>query len=168
MWWRIWQFLLLIHHNVSSDQTWWLPYREPCMSCQSPASAGLGSPGDRRSHSGHIGNTRGWRLITYCCFRPTALRFWPSLYLVNTRFLPLIRNNYNTPTLQVSWHDIINELFNDWQSLGNFYQGTFWTFYSNCIDLQSWKSNPKWRTLNVLKRLLIGCGNCIQRVSRDM
>ena len=30
---RIWQFLLLIHHDVSSDRAW-LPYGEPCMSCQ--------------------------------------------------------------------------------------------------------------------------------------
>ena len=30
----------------------WLPYPEPCLSCQSPAAAGLGSPGDSRSHSG--------------------------------------------------------------------------------------------------------------------
>ena len=63
---KIWQFLLPIHHDVSSDQAWWLPYREPCESCQGPASAGLGSPGDRRSHSGHVGNSRRRRLITCC------------------------------------------------------------------------------------------------------
>ena len=30
---RIWQFLLPIHHDVSSDRAW-LPYREPWVSCQ--------------------------------------------------------------------------------------------------------------------------------------
>ena len=44
--------------DVSSDRAWWLPYR---VSCQSPASAGLGSPGDRRSHSGET--TRGTSAI---------------------------------------------------------------------------------------------------------
>ena len=33
MWRRIWQFLLPIHHDVSGDRAW-LPYREPCVSCQ--------------------------------------------------------------------------------------------------------------------------------------
>ena len=59
---RIWQFLLPIQRDVSSDRAWWLSYREPCVSCQSRASAGLGSPGDSRSHSGHVGNTRRRRL----------------------------------------------------------------------------------------------------------
>ena len=80
---RIWQFLLPIHHDVSSDRAWWLPYPEPCVSCQSPASAGLGSPGDSRSHSGHVGNTRRRRLITCCLLWPAARRFWLGLHLVS-------------------------------------------------------------------------------------
>ena len=60
----------------------WLPYREPCVSCQSPASAGLGSPGDSRSHSGHVGNTRRPRLITCCLLWPAARRFWLGLHLI--------------------------------------------------------------------------------------
>ena len=80
---RIWQFLLPIHHDVSSDRAWWLPYREPCVSCQSSASAGLGSPGDSRSHSRHVGNTRRRRLITCCLLWPAAWRFWLGLHLVN-------------------------------------------------------------------------------------
>ena len=76
---------VVIHHDVSSDRAWWLPYREPCMSCQSPASAGLGSPGDSRSHSGHVGNTRRRRLITCCRLWPAARRFWLGLHLVNQR-----------------------------------------------------------------------------------
>ena len=78
----IWQFLLPIHHDISTDRAWWLPYREPCVSCQSPASAGLGSPGDRRSHSGHIGNTRRQRLITCCRLWLAAWSFWLGLHLV--------------------------------------------------------------------------------------
>ena len=80
---RIWQFLLPIHHDVSSDRAWWLPFREPCVSCQSPASAGsgLGSPGDSRSHSGHVGNTPRRRLITCCLLWPAARRFWLGLHL---------------------------------------------------------------------------------------
>ena len=80
---RIWQFLLPIYHDVSSDRAWWLPYREPCVSCQSPASAGLGSPGDSRSHSGHVGNTRRRRVITCCLLWPAARRFWLGLHLVS-------------------------------------------------------------------------------------
>ena len=59
----------------------WLPYPEPCVSCQSPAAAGLGSPGDSRSHSGHVGNTRRRRLITCCRLWPSARRFWLGLHL---------------------------------------------------------------------------------------
>ena len=81
---RIWQFLLPIHHDVSSDRAWWLPYREPCVSCQSPASAGLWSPGDSRSHSRHVGNTRRRRLITCCRLWPAARRFWLGLHLLTT------------------------------------------------------------------------------------
>ena len=62
---------------------WWLPYREPCVSCQSPASAGLGSPGDSRSHSGHVGNTRRRRVITCCLLWPAARRFWLGLHLID-------------------------------------------------------------------------------------
>ena len=54
----------------------------PCVSCQSPASAGLGSPGDRPSHPGHIGNTRRRRLITCCQLWPAARRFWLGLHLM--------------------------------------------------------------------------------------
>ena len=82
---RIWQFLLPIHHDVSSDRAWWLPYREPCESCQSPTSAGLGSPGDRRSRSGHVGNTRRRQLITCCRLWPAARRFLLGLHLVGPR-----------------------------------------------------------------------------------
>ena len=59
----------------------WLPYPEPCVSYQSPAVAGLGSPGDSRSHSGHVGNTRRRRLITCCRLWPSARRFWLGLHL---------------------------------------------------------------------------------------
>ena len=80
---------LRIHHDVSSDRAWWLPYREPCVSCQRPASAGLGSPGDRRSHSGHVCNTRRRRLITCCRLWPAARRFWLGLHLVTVHLLGL-------------------------------------------------------------------------------
>ena len=46
-----------------------------------PAAAGLGSPGDSRSHSGHVGNTRRRRLITCCRLWPSARRFWLGLHL---------------------------------------------------------------------------------------
>ena len=39
----------LIYHDVSSDRAWWLPHREPCVSCQSPASTK--SLGARRQYS---------------------------------------------------------------------------------------------------------------------
>ena len=94
---RTWQFLLPIHHDVSSDRAWWLPYRKPCVSCQSPASAGLGSPGDSRSHSGHVGNTRRRRLITCCRLWPAARRFWLGLHLITankqTTLLYHLRNH---------------------------------------------------------------------------
>ena len=37
------------------------------------------SPWDRRSHSGHVGNTRRRRLITCCRLWPAARRFWPGV-----------------------------------------------------------------------------------------
>ena len=40
---------------------------------------------DRRSHSGHVGNTRRRRLITYCRLWPTARRFWPGHLISPTR-----------------------------------------------------------------------------------
>ena len=39
-------------------------------------------PGDRRSHSGHVSNSRRRRLITCCRLWPAARRFWLSLHLV--------------------------------------------------------------------------------------
>ena len=47
-----------IRRDVPRDVAWWLPYREPCVRHQSPASTGLGRPENRRSRSGHIGKTR--------------------------------------------------------------------------------------------------------------
>ena len=47
-----------IRRDVPCDVAWWLPYHEPCVSYQSPASTELGRPEDRRSRSGHIGKTR--------------------------------------------------------------------------------------------------------------
>ena len=89
MWRRIWQFLLPIHHDVSSYRAWWLPNHEPCVSCwlKSPASAGLGSPGESRSHSGHVGNTRRRRFITCCRSWPAAQRFWLGLHLFMTMMI---------------------------------------------------------------------------------
>ena len=58
---------------IRRDVPWWVPFCEPCVSYQSPASTELGRPSlfadmgretvygrpeDRRSRSGHIGNTR--------------------------------------------------------------------------------------------------------------
>ena len=82
--WRIWQFLLLFHHDVSSDLAWWLPCREPCMSCQSPASAGLGSPRDNKSRSEHVGSTCRWLLIMCSRLWLAARHFWPGFHLVIT------------------------------------------------------------------------------------
>ena len=61
----------------------WVPNQQPCVSCQSPASAGLGSTGDSLSHSGHVGNTRRRRLITCCQSWPAARRFWLGLHLIS-------------------------------------------------------------------------------------
>ena len=91
VWRRIWQFLWLIHHDVSSDWAWWLSYHEPCMSCQSPASVGLGSPGDRYSRSGHVANTHRRRLITCCCLWPTARCFWSDLHLFTRQSEPSLK-----------------------------------------------------------------------------
>ena len=97
---KIWQFLLPIHHDVSSDRAWWLPYREPCVSCQSPASAGLGSPGDSRSHSGQVGNTRRRRLITCCRLWPAAQRFWLGLHLL---LAFVLRWSATPPFSRIAW-----------------------------------------------------------------
>ena len=81
---RIWQFLFpgfCCRFTTLSRVIEWLQYPEPCVSCQSPAAAGLGSPGDSRSHSGHVGNTRRRRLITCCRLWPSARRFWLGLHL---------------------------------------------------------------------------------------
>ena len=45
-------------------------YRKPCVSCQSPATAGLGS-WTLRTCSGHISNTRRRQLLTCCRLLPT-------------------------------------------------------------------------------------------------
>ena len=47
--------------------------------------AGLGSPGESRSHSWHVGNTRRRRLITCCRSWPAARRFWLGLHLLKFR-----------------------------------------------------------------------------------
>ena len=113
---RLWQFLLPIHHDVSSDRAWWLPYREPCVSCQSPASAGLGSPGDSRSHSGHVGNTRRRRLITCCLLWLAARRFWLGLHLMRDDILHITTQTSRNPpvfsprpvkTVEVRWKPLL-------------------------------------------------------------
>ena len=55
----------------------------------------LGSPGDRRSHSGHVGNTRRRRLITCCRLWPAARRFWLGLHLVACPVSIAPRNKVN-------------------------------------------------------------------------